>query len=172
MMITTNSVTVFTNEEFGAVRTIKIDGEPWFSGKDVAAALGYENPQKAVRTHVDGEDRGVTEMDTPGGRQHLTVINESGLYSLVMSSKLGSAKRFKRWVTSEVLPAIRKHGVYAVDELLNDPDVLIAALMELKAERERSRALEQTVAVQKQQIAEMRPKAVIMMCLGGDRHGR
>lgn len=83
-------------------------------GKDVAVALGYENPQKAVRTHVDTEDRGVTEMDTPGGKQNICIINESGLYALIFGSKLESAKRFKHWVTHEVLPAIRKTGSYSI----------------------------------------------------------
>lgn len=107
-----NELQVFNNPEFGKIRTVTIDSEPWFVGKDVAVALGYENPQKAVRTHVDSEDKGMTEMDTPGGKQNLAIINESGLYSLILSSKLPSAKRFKHWVTSEVLPAIRKTGHY------------------------------------------------------------
>lgn len=107
-----NNLQVFENPEFGQVRTVTIDGEPWFVGKDVAVALGYENPQKAVRTHVDSEDKGMTEMDTPGGKQNLAIINESGLYSLILSSKLPSAKKFKRWVTSEILPAVRKTGCY------------------------------------------------------------
>ena len=109
----TNEVQIFNNPEFGEIRTVTIDNEPWFVGKDVAGALGYENPQKAVRTHVEVEDKGVTEMDTPGGKQNLAIINESGLYSLILSSKLPSAKKFKRWVTSEVLPAIRKTGTYS-----------------------------------------------------------
>lgn len=103
---------IFENEEFGQVRTVTIDGEPWFVGKDVALALQYKEPQKAVRTHVDEEDRGVSEMDTPGGKQVLAIINESGLYSLIFGSKLESAKRFKHWVTSEVLPALHKTGHY------------------------------------------------------------
>lgn len=107
-----NELQIFENSEFGQVRTVTIDGEPWFVGKDVALALGYENPQKAVRTHVDDEDKGVTEMDTPGGKQNLAIINESGLYALIFGSKLESAKKFKHWVTSEVLPSIRKTGGY------------------------------------------------------------
>lgn len=109
-----NNLQIFSNPEFGQVRTLTIEEEPWFVGKDVAVALGYENPQKAVRTHVDGEDRGVTEMDTPGGKQNICIINESGLYALIFGSKLESAKRFKRWVTHEVLPAIRKTGQYCI----------------------------------------------------------
>lgn len=109
-----NELQIFSNPEFGQVRTLAREGEPWFVGKDVAVALGYENPQKAVRTHVDPDDKGVTEMDTPGGRQNITIINESGLYALIFGSKLESAKRFKHWVTHEVLPAIRKTGTYSM----------------------------------------------------------
>lgn len=107
-----NELQIFNSEEFGDIRTVTIDSEPWFVGKDVATALGYSNPQKAVRDHVSEEDRGVNEMDTPSGRQNLAIINESGLYALIFGSKLESAKRFKHWVTSEVLPAIRKTGAY------------------------------------------------------------
>lgn len=107
-----NELQIFNSEEFGNIRTVTIENEPWFVGKDVATALGYSNPQKAVRDHISEEDRGVNEMDTPSGRQNLAIINESGLYALIFGSKLESAKRFKHWVTSEVLPAIRKTGAY------------------------------------------------------------
>ena len=107
-----NELKVFNNPEFGKVRTVEINGEPWLVGKDVAAALGYQNPQRAIRDHVDEEDKGVTEMVTPGGKQSVPIINESGLYSLVLSSKLPGATKFRRWVTSEVLPSIRKTGHY------------------------------------------------------------
>lgn len=106
-----NELTVFQNQEFGRLRTAEIKDEIWFVGKDVARALGYTNPQKAIRDHVDDEDRTVNEMFTVNGTP-ITLINESGLYSLVLSSKLPGAKRFKHWVTSEVLPSIRKHGGY------------------------------------------------------------
>lgn len=108
---------IFENEEFGQVRTVMRDGEVWFIARDVAEALGYANASDAISKHVDREDKGVAKCDTPGGTQELTVINESGLYSLILSSKLGSAKRFKRWVTSEVLPAIRKTGSYEMSRL-------------------------------------------------------
>lgn len=108
-----NDLTVFENEEFGSVRTLSMDGDPWFVGKDVATALGYAKPTDAVRKHVDSEDRGVSKTETPSGEQEVVIINESGLYSLILSSKLPNAKRFKRWVTSEVLPAIRKTGAYS-----------------------------------------------------------
>lgn len=110
-----NELHIFENEEFGQVRTMTIDGEPWFVGKDIARALGYgegKSLNNAVANHVDEEDKGVTEMVTPGGRQSMTIINESGLYALIFGSKLESAKKFKHWVTSEVLPSIRKTGGY------------------------------------------------------------
>lgn len=160
-------IKIYENPEFGAVRTFVIEDTPYFSGKDVAEALGYTNPQKALRDHVDSEDKTVNESFTVNGTMGI-LINESGLYSLVLSSKLPNAKKFKRWITNEVLPAIRKHGVYAVDELLENPDMLIAALTELKAEREHRVMLEHTVAVQNQQITEMKPKAsyydVVLNC--------
>lgn len=111
-----NELQVFKNEEFGEVRSLKIGDEPWFVGKDVADILGYTNSRKAISDHVDDEDKGVTKCDTLGGKQDLTIINESGLYSLILSSKLPTAKKFKRWVTSEVLPAIRKTGGYQIPD--------------------------------------------------------
>ena len=107
-----NELTVFQNKEFGRLRTAEIEGEVWFVGKDVARALGYGNPRDALSRHVDAEDKGVVKHDTPGGNQQITIINESGLYSLVLSSKLPAARKFKHWVTSEVLPSIRKRGGY------------------------------------------------------------
>lgn len=103
---------IFSNPGFGQVRTVKIDGTPWLAGKDVSLALGYKEPTKAVRDKVDPEDRGVSKMDTPSGEQEMLIINESGLYSLILSSKMPKAKAFKHWVTGEVLPALRKNGVY------------------------------------------------------------
>ena len=162
------NIEIYENPEFGKVRTVQINDKPYFVGKDVAEILGYERPTDAVRKRVDEEDRGVSKIATPSGTQEMTVINESGLYSLILSSKLPKAKEFKRWVTSEVLPSIRKHGVYAVDEMLANPDTLIAALTELKAEREAKKQLETTIAVQSQQISELQPKAsyydVILNC--------
>ena len=112
-----NKIMIFENEEFGKVRTVCIDGEPWLVGKDVAEKLGYSDTAKAIKRHVDEEDKGVDVLSTPGGKQPFIVINESGFYSLVLSSKMPNAKRFKRWVTSEVLPTIRKTGGY-----VDDPD--------------------------------------------------
>lgn len=149
---------VFNNAEFGSVRSIMVNDEPYFVGKDVAEILGYKDTAKAIFAHVDAEDKGVGELPTPGGVQNVTIINESGLYSLILSSKMPNAKKFKRWVTSEVLPAIRKHGVFAVDTMLNDPDAMIAALQAYKEERQRRLLLESENAVQKQQLLEMKPK--------------
>lgn len=104
-------LTIFNNEQFGSVRAVSIDGEPWFVGKDIAEILGYSNPRKAIGDHVDAEDKtdGVTIRDSIGREQTPIVINESGLYSLILGSKLPKAKDFKRWVTTEVLPTIRKY---------------------------------------------------------------
>lgn len=110
-----NEIMIFNNPEFGSVRTVCIDGEPWLVGKDVALILKYTNPQKAIRDHVDPEDRTVNESFTVNGTM-ATLINESGFYSLVLSSKLPTAKKFKRWVTAEVLPTIRKTGGYVANE--------------------------------------------------------
>ena len=108
-----NALQIFENPEFGSIRTVELDGTPWLVGKDVAQALGYSDTAKAVRVHVDDEDKGVADLSTPGGIQSFTIINESGLYSLVLASKLPTAKKFRRWVTGEVPPSIRKRGVYA-----------------------------------------------------------
>lgn len=107
---------IFKNEEFGQIRTCVMNGETYFVGKDVASALGYKNSMDALMRHVDEEDKAIVKHDTLGGKQQHTIINESGLYSLILSSKLDSAKRFKRWVTSEVLPAIRKNGRYELEQ--------------------------------------------------------
>jgi anti-repressor protein len=159
---------IFKNVEFGSIRTLQINGEPYFLGKDVAEILGYTNPSKALSDHVDEEDKLNNESLSSLGQRGGWLINESGLYSLILSSKLPTARRFKRWVTSEVLPTIRRHGVYAVDEVLANPDMLIEALLQLKAEREINQALKETVAVQNQQIVEMKPKAsyydVVLNC--------
>lgn len=154
-----NQIEIFENSEFGEIRTLTIDGEPWFVGKDVAERLGYADANKAVAMHVDEEDKLNDKTASSLGQRGGWFINESGLYSLVLSSKLPTAKAFKRWVTSEVIPTIRRHGVYAVDKLLEDPDTLIAALNQLKEERMRRKELETQVGVKDQQIAELQPKA-------------
>ena len=154
-----NDLKIFENAEFGSIRTVEINNEPWFVGKDVAEILGYGNPRQALKTNVDDEDKGVHQMDTLGGNQSLTIINESGLYSLILSSKLPNAKHFKHWVTSEVLPVIRKHGMYATDELLSNPDFAISVFQQLKAEREEKQKLLTVNKQQQQIIGELQPKA-------------
>ena len=125
-----SEVTVFKNlvhPEFGELRTVEIDGEPWFVGKDVAAALGYTNSRDAIATHVFADDKGgVESIDTLGGRQKMTIINESGLYALVFGSRLKIAKEFKHWVTSEVLPSIRKNGAYIRNQENMTPAEIVA----------------------------------------------
>ncbi len=139
---------IFHNPEFGKIRIVEVNNEPWFVGKDVAQVLGYSNPRKTLLDHVDPEDKtdGVTIRDSMNREQRPILINESGLYSLVLSSKLPTAKKFKRWVTSEVLPSIRKHGAYLtpekLEEALLNPDTLIKLATDLKAEREKRIALE------------------------------
>lgn len=162
-------IQVFENKEFGKVRTTEVNGQPYFVGKDVAAILGYANPNEAIADHVDEEDKLNSKTLLSLGQRGGWLINESGLYSLILTSKLPKAKAFKRWVTSEVLPSIRRHGLYAVNEILANPDIAIKVLQELKAEREKRRSLEGTVAVQHQQITEMQPKVsyyeIILPCI-------
>lgn len=118
-----NDIMIFNNPEFGDVRTLEIDHEPWFVGKDVALALGYKDTVNAIKSKVDEEDKKGWQITTPSGKQTAVVINESGLYSLIFSSKLPSAKAFKRWVTSEVLPAIRKTGSYSISDSVSKAEI-------------------------------------------------
>jgi anti-repressor protein len=151
-----NNLQIFKNENFGQVRALENDGEIWFVSKDIAKILDYSNTRQAINTHVDEEDKGVSKCDTPGGEQEMIIINESGMYSLVLGSKMPKAKEFKRWVTSEVLPSLRKHGMYAtdntIDKILADPDFGIKLLSQLKEEREEKKKL-----IGK--INELKPKA-------------
>ena len=142
-----NKVKIFNSEEFGDVRTVTINGDPWFVGKDVAAALGFTNPRDAISTHVFDEDKGVESIDTLGGKQKMTVINESGLYALVFGSRLISAQRFKHWVTSEVLPAIRKTGSYQAPQ---GKELLALAVLEAQ----------KTIEEQSKAIERMKPKVI------------
>lgn len=152
-----NELQIFKDDRFGEVRTITIYGEPWFVGKDVAEVLGYTDTAQAIRKHIDPEDKGVVETTTPGGKQPTTVINESGLYSLILSSKLPQAKEFKRWVTSVILPAIRKHGGYiAGEEHMNDDELLAQAV--LVAQRKLEERTAQLDAANKK-IEKLEPKA-------------
>ena len=148
-----NELTIFKNEQFGEMRTVTIGEEIWFVGKDVAEILGYSNPNEAVQDHVDKEDKlnskMLSSLKLELGQRGGWLINESGLYSLVLSSKLPSAKEFKRWVTSEVLPSIRKHGAYmspeTIERVITDPDFIIRLANELKTAQ--------------QKVAELQPKA-------------
>lgn len=129
-----NELTIFNNEEFGEIRTVQIKDDVWFVGKDVAQALGYERPTKAILDHVDSDDKDeVPIQDTIGRMQNTTVINESGVYALVFGSKLESAKRFKHWITSEVLPQIRKTGSYAMAKSPTELMVLMAQELDKQA---------------------------------------
>ena len=152
-----NEMKIFVNSEFGKIQVIEKNGEPWFIGKEVAEILEYTNPRKALIDHVDEEDKGVTKCDTLGGKQNMTIINESGLYSLVLSSKLPQAKAFKRWITRDVIPAIRRHGGYLtndkIEEVLNDPDTIIKLATTLKEERLKRAEAER-------QLEEAKPKMI------------
>lgn len=142
-----NELQIFNHPDFGQVRTVTINDEPWFVGKDVADVLGYSNSRKALADHVSEDDKrdGVTIRDAIGREQNPVLINESGLYSLILSSKLPGAKEFKRWVTSEVLPSIRKHGAYMTPETLQaailNPDTMIQLCQQLKNEQDKNREL-------------------------------
>lgn len=148
-----NDLMIFQSPEFGKIRTVEVDGEPWLVGKDVAQALGYAKPENAVATHVDDEDKTSTLIQGSGSnyKSKATIINESGLYSLVLSSKLPGAKRFRRWVTGEVLPSIRKTGGYAI------PQDYPSALRALAAAEEQRLALAAENERQKQQLADFEP---------------
>ena len=164
--MTENKIEVFTSPEFGQVRTLTIDEKPYFVGKDVAEILGYSNINKAIQMHVDEEDKKVldykgfshfgTTLWSGNDFSNKTIINESGLYSLILSSKLPNAKKFKHWVTSEVLPSIRKHGAYmtpeTLEQALTSPDFLIKLATELKTEKEKRQALEVQVEENKPKV--------------------
>lgn len=140
-----NELKVFDNPEFGEIRTVDIDNEPWFVGKDVASILGYKDTVNALKAHVDDEDKRGWQITTPSGTQQMTIINESGLYALVLSSKLPTAKAFKRWITHDVIPSIRKHGAYMTPEKLQEailnPDMMIQLCQQLKDEQEKNTVL-------------------------------
>lgn len=136
-----NSLQIFKNEEFGEIRTVEVNNETYFVGKDVAEALGYKDTSDALKKHVPEEDKLTRQIADSGQNREMYIINESGLYALIIGSKLDTAKRFKRWITAEVLPSIRKHGVYAIDELIANPDMAIKALEALKEERAKNKAL-------------------------------
>lgn len=170
-----NDLQIFNSEEFGEIRTVSINDEPWFVGKDIAAALGYKNTKDALATHVDNCDKIMGSQNTTpsikdnmGREQYPTWINESGLYALIFGSKLESAQRFKRWVTSEVLPSIRKHGGYiAGQETMTDDQLLAKALLVAQskiAERD------QIIAKKQERIEQMRPKEVFADAVATSKH--
>lgn len=148
---------IFNNSEFGSIRTTVIDGKPYFCGSDVASALGYKRPNDAISAHC----RATVKHSTPisGKLQEINFISEGDVYRLIIRSKLPDAERFESWVFDEVLPSIRKHGMYAADELLNNPDLFISALQQLKIEKERTKNLQLQIAQNQQIINEMKPKA-------------
>lgn len=153
-----NELQIFNSEEFGEIRAITKDNETYFVGKDIAKALGFTNPRDAIATHVFDEDKGVDTIDTLGGKQSMTVINESGVYALVFGSRLESAKRFKHWVTSEVLPSIRKNGGYiAGQETLSDEELLSKALMVAQRKIDEKNNI---IAMQDSRIQGMIPKEI------------
>lgn len=165
-----NDVKIFESHEFGQVRTTVIDGEPWFVAADVCRALELSNSRMAI-SRLDDDEKGVSSTDTLGGKQEMQIVNEPGLYSLVLGSRKPEAKAFKRWITHEVIPAIRKHGGYMtpekVEEALLNPDVLIQLATELKEERNKNKALhdlaveqDKHIARQNDKIAALEPKGI------------
>jgi prophage antirepressor-like protein len=167
-----NELQIYTNSEFGELGVIEIGGKPYFPATKCAEILGYKEPEKAIRTHCKGVSETDTQVTSANGvvqTRKIRIISEGDLYRLIVRSQLPSAEKFERWVFDEVLPSIRKHGLYAVDEIIANPDLFIKALTELKAERARTAALAETVSVQNQQIAEMKPKAsyydVVLNCV-------
>ena len=152
-----NDLKIFNNPEFGDIRTITINNEPYFVGKDVAEILGYSKARNAIATHADMEDKKDAPIQGPlGGTQVMTIINESGLYCLILSSKLSTAKRFKRWVTNDVLPAIHKHGAYMTEETIEkaitSPDFLIKLATNLKEEKEKRLAAERQIEADRPKV--------------------
>ena len=158
-----NQITVFASDKFGDVRIVQIGNEPWFVGKDICDILGYQNGSRDINRHVDEEDRQNYQNGTFESNRGLTIINESGVYALILSSKLPQAKEFKRWVTHEVLPSIRKHGAYltdnALEEALTSPDFLIKLATQLKEEKEARLKAEQKTIEQEKTIEVLKPKA-------------
>ena len=154
-----NEIKIFTNENFGEVGAVELEGNTWFIARDVCRALELDNSRQAISRLDEDEKNTVILNDGNRGNPNMAIINESGLYSLVLSSRKPEAKAFKRWITHEVLPSIKKHGMYAMDELLDNPDIAIEALTRLKEEREKRKELEFENKVQAQQIAELQPKA-------------
>lgn len=164
-----NNLQIFNNEEFGQVRTINIDSDVWFVGKDVATALGYSNARDALVKHVEAEDKGVAKCDTLGGKQDLVIVNESGLYSLIFGSRMENARRFKHWVTSEVLPAIRKTGHFEMEHYSPEMQAILMHDKKLIKMDERVTSLENmmTIDYAQQQALGEAVNYVVIDALGG-----
>ena len=167
-----NEIQIFNNPEFGEIRTVEQNGEPWFVGKDVAQALGYGDGKSlanAVANHVDEQDKGVTELMTPGGKQKMVIINESGLYSLCFSSKLEGAKKFKRWVTSEVLPQIRKTGSYIMPKMTKEMQAIFLLDNRTAQLDQRITAVENTMVIDygQQKTLQKTVNRVVVDAMGG-----
>lgn len=166
-----NNIIPFTHEIFGTIRTLLIDNEPWFVAADVCKALELKDTWMTIKG-LDDDEKGTNIICTLGGEQKVSIINEPGLYSLILRSRKPEAKAFKRWITHEVIPSIRKHGMYAtpdtIDKILANPEFGIRLLQELKNEREKNLALQSTIEVQAGQIEEYKPKAdyydIVMQC--------
>ena len=166
-----NELKIFENAEFGSVRTMLKNGEPWFVAADICKALEIKN-NRDILSRLDDDEKGVDLTDTPGGKQKMTTINEYGLYTLVLSSRKKEAKAFKRWITHEVIPSIRKYGAYAtsdtIDKIIADPEYGIKLLQALKDERDKTRVLTNKVKDQSRQIEVMKPKAtyydIVLSC--------
>ena len=158
-----NDLQIFRSEDFGNIRTTIVHNEPWFVGKDVADILGYQNGSRDINRHVDEDDRRKVMVFDGNQDKETIVINESGLYSLILSSKMPNAKKFKHWVTNDILPTIRRHGAYmtdkALEEALTSPDFLIKLATQLKDERDKRIAVEAKSQAQEQIIKELKPKA-------------
>lgn len=160
-----SSIQIFNNPEFGDIRTVDLNGEPWFVGKDIAAALGYKDTVNALKSHVDEQDKRGWRITTPSGEQQATIINESGVYSLIFGSKLEGAVRFKRWVTSDVLPTLRKTGSYMMPKLSKEMQALFMLDNRTQRQEERLTALENTMTVDYNQQRVLR-KAISRAVIG------
>lgn len=150
-----NELKIFENAAFGAVRVVDVNGEPWFVARDVCECLELTNTSQTL-SYLDDDEKGITTNDTPGGAQEMSIVSEAGLYSLILRSRKPEAKAFKRWITHEVLPAIRRHGAYLtpdmVEKVISDPDTIIRLATDLKTEREKRQALEAQAAADRPKV--------------------
>ena len=166
-----DDLNIFSDEEFGDIRTVLKENEPWFVAKDIATALGYKNARDAVEAHVDPEDKGVAKCDTLGGKQNLAIINESGMYALIFGSKLSSAKKFKHWVTAEVLSKLRKTGSYNIERKMTPEEIMRVQLGMIDSHEERIVNLENNMTIDygQQRVLEDAVNRTVIEVLGGKR---